>query len=37
MVREKATGDVFAMKIMRKAHVLQQADVSSCFIRVHLE
>ena len=28
MVTEKSTGDVFAMKVMRKAHILQQADVS---------
>ena len=37
MVAEKSTGDVFAMKVMRKAHILQQADVSDmyyymCFI-----
>ena len=28
VVTEKSTGDVFAMKVMRKAHILQQADVS---------
>ena len=27
VVSEKSTGDVFAMKVMRKAHILQQADV----------
>ena len=26
---EKSTGDVFAMKVMKKAHILQQADVRS--------
>ena len=26
---EKSTGDVFAMKIMKKAHILQQPDVSA--------
>lgn len=29
VVRERSTGDVYAMKIMKKAHILQQADVSS--------
>ena len=32
MVTEKSTGDVFAMKVMRKAHILQQADVSVCLL-----
>jgi citron Rho-interacting kinase len=27
LTREKSTGDVFAMKIMKKAHILQQPDV----------
>lgn len=29
VVREKSTGEVYAMKIMKKAHILQQPDV--CF------
>ena len=28
VVREKSTGDTYAMKIMQKSHILQQADVS---------
>ena len=28
MVHEKSTGDVYAMKVMKKSHILQQADVS---------
>ena len=28
VVRERSTGDVFALKVMKKAHILQQADVS---------
>lgn len=27
VVHEKSTGDVYAMKVMNKAHILQQADV----------
>ena len=27
MVRERSTGEVFAMKVLKKAHILQQADV----------
>ena len=30
MVSEKSTGDVYAMKIMKKSNILQQADVSVC-------
>jgi len=29
---EMSTGDVFAMKIMKKAHILQQSDVRVCKI-----
>ena len=32
VVTEKSTGDVFAMKVMRKAHILQQADVGVCLL-----
>lgn len=28
VVHEKSTGEVYAMKVMKKAHILQQADVS---------
>ena len=28
VVHEKSTGDVYAMKVMKKSHILQQADVS---------
>ena len=28
VVQEKSTKEVYAMKIMKKAHILQQADVS---------
>lgn len=34
VVTEKSTGDVFAMKVMRKAHILQQADVSVLAFRL---
>lgn len=27
VVHEKSTGDVYAMKVMKKSHILQQADV----------
>ncbi len=35
VVREKSTGEVYAMKVMKKAHILQQTDVS--ILRVHVK
>ena len=28
-MKEKSTDEIFAMKVMKKEHILQQADVSS--------
>ena len=33
MVQEKSTKEVYAMKVMKKAHILQQSDVCSSLCR----
>lgn len=36
--KEKSTGDVFATKIMKKAHILQQPDVRiTLFSLIHIK
>ena len=32
VVSEKSTGDVYAMKVMKKTHILQQPDASWLFV-----
>ena len=36
MVQEKSTKEVYAMKVMKKAHILQQSDVCSCVESTHI-
>ena len=35
VVEEKTTKEIYAMKVMKKNHILQQADVSLIIIIIH--